>query len=81
MPSYPAYPIFHDHSFKDGIIEEMRSMGHSVLNPIELSTYLYTGVTQGVSMLKCQTCDGFNCDKACMEAVSDYRKGGSPAGV
>ena len=43
-------------------------------------SFPYTGVVQAVSRLKCQKCSASDCPENCIEAVSDYRKGGAPAG-
>lgn len=81
FPSFPHFSTYYD-NFDDRIINILKKeKQHQSLQPV-YPMFLYTAVSQGVSLRECYRCDGKPCDenRPCIEAVSDYRKVGAPDG-
>jgi len=70
--------VYYDEDMPKEILEKLAAKGHTSQVPAS-ERFPYLGVNQVIDNRACLEC-GTHCTKVCIEAVSDWRKGGKPDG-
>jgi gamma-glutamyltranspeptidase/glutathione hydrolase/leukotriene-C4 hydrolase len=81
LPRGSNYPLIHDY-LQEEVLDGLARRGHKGMHHYYPSLP-YTSVVQGVSLLDCDKCKQSEngCHLPCIQAVSDFRKGGTPSGI